>query len=279
MSKLLSGARAILLSGLVAILLTVAVSGVWAGLLSANLHRRPDLPWSALGIVILLAGLWWWLRGGLGRSPAAKARRAGLRDAAIPASIGAWAVITGLVWLVSLGGLWIVLHQLVPGAARPQPDYSKLGAVMTFASFAAAAIAGAVSEEAGFRGYFQGALERHGFGPAAILIAALLIAPLHAITQGFVWPTMVFYLCVDLMLGALAYITKSIRPGIAVHAVGLFVFFAFIWPQDAHRRLVWRDGADGDFWVSVGVAAVFSVIGVLALVRLAALVRRRGDRG
>jgi membrane protease YdiL (CAAX protease family) len=277
MIKLSLAARAILLAALSAILLTVVVSGIWSGLLAANLHVQPDLPWSSFLLLIILTAFWWWLQGGRRRSTSAKARRASLRGERLPASIAAWAVFTGLVSLVGLVSFWIVLHQLIPASARPQPDYSRLSALMMMTSFAAAAISGSVSEEAGFRGFFQGAMERWGFGPWAILVAALIIAPLHALTQGFVLPTMLFYLCVDLMLGALAYLTKSIRPGIVVHAAGLFVFFAFIWPKDAQRRLVWRDGPDTSFWINVAVTATFAVLAGLALARLATIARSRRD--
>ena len=266
---------AILMSAFAAVLLTVVVSGFWSGLLAANLQVRPELPWAAMVMLIVLSALWWWLRGGRGRTPAAKARRTSLRDERLPVSIAGWAVFSGLVSLVGLVSLWIVIHQLIPAPARPQPDYSRLSALMTMTSFAAAAVSGAVSEEAGFRGFFQSAMERFGFGPLAILIAALVIAPLHALTQDFVWPTMLFYLCVDLMLGTLAYLTKSIRPGIIVHAVGLFIFFYFVWPSDGHRRPVWRDGPDADFWINVGVTAVFAVLACLAIARLAATIRLR----
>jgi len=40
-----------------------------------------------------------------------------------------------------------------------------------------ASVVGAVTEEAGFRGYFQGRLERTINGPAAILIASVVMAP------------------------------------------------------------------------------------------------------
>jgi membrane protease YdiL (CAAX protease family) len=264
------------MSALAAVLLTIVVSGVWSGLLAANLQVRPDLPWSALAMLIAITAFWWWLRGGRGRSKSAKVRRANLRDEPLPFLNAAWALFSGLVSLVGLVSFWIVIHQLIPAPARPQADYSRSSVLMTMASLAAAAISGAVLEEAGFRGFLQGAMERHGFGKLAILIAAMVIAPLHALTQGFVWPTVLFYLCVDMMLGTLAYLTKSIRPGIIVHAVGLFIFFSFVWPNDGQRRLVWRDGSDTDFWINVGVTAVFAVIAGLAIARLASIVRVRG---
>jgi hypothetical protein len=99
------------------------------------------------------------------------------------------------------------------------------------------------------------------------------MAPVHAGTQGFVWPTLLFYLLVDGMLGALAYVTGSVRPGIVVHAAGLALFFAVIWPQDAHRQLIWSDGADAGFWLSVAQSLVFAALGGLAFLRLTRLAR------
>jgi membrane protease YdiL (CAAX protease family) len=272
-----SGAKAILLSALAAVLLTIVVSGVWSGLLAANLQVRPDMPWSAFAMLIVLTALWWWLRGGRVRSPAAKARRINLRDEPLPFSFATWAVFSGLIALVGLVSFWIVIHQLIPAPARSQADYSRRSVFMTVTSFTTAAVSGALAEEAGFRGFLQGAMERRGFGPLAILIAALGIAPLHALTQGFVRPTMLFYICVDLMLGTLAYLTKSIRPGIIVHAIGLFIFFSFVWPNDGRRRLVWRDGADTDFWINVAVTVTFAILAGLAILRLDSVVRVRGS--
>ncbi len=46
-----------------------------------------------------------------------------------------------------------------------------------------------VTEEAGFRGYFQSVLEREFKGTAAIVIAALVMAPAHGlIFFTLVWP-------------------------------------------------------------------------------------------
>jgi len=161
-----------------------------------------------------------------------------------------------------------VLHELVPTPSNPLGDFSKLPPITLATSLIMAAVSGAVSEEAGFRGYFQGALERRGLGALAVLAAALVMAPIHAQTQGFVWPNLLFYLLVDSMLGTLAYVTGSIRPGIVVHAVGLFVFFALIWPGDAHRRLIWLGAPDGGFWISASQTLIFAALGAVAFARL-----------
>jgi membrane protease YdiL (CAAX protease family) len=262
-------------TGVFAVVMTAVVSGVWAALLIANLRVSPAIPWSAAAMGLILWALWSFLGGGWGPSRSREARRGLLRAGPLPPRLMAWAVVAGLLWIAFLAGFWIVLHQVVATPGRALPDLSKTPAIMLVATLAAGAISGAVSEEAGFRGYFQGTLERRGLGLASILVSALVMAPEHALTQGFIWPTMLFYLLVDLMLGALAYLTKSIRPGVVVHAIGLFVFFALVWPHDGARRLVWRDGADLWFWIHLGQVVVFAVLGAAALARVARLARER----
>jgi hypothetical protein len=109
-----------------------------------------------------------------------------------------------------------------------------------------------------------------------IVLFQLVKAPGHALTQGFVWSTMLFYLFVDVMLGATAYLTGSILPGIAIHAAGLLSFFTLIWPYDATRRLVAEAFAHGWFWAHVGQATIFGGLAALAFKRLASVTPRRG---
>ena len=266
--------RTVLWTGVFAVLMTGLVSGIWGGLLLANLATTPAIPWAAAVMGLLLWALWSWLGGRWAPKTTQEARRKLLRGGPLPANVAAWAIGAGVLWVVALAGLWTLLHRLVAAPGNPFGDLSKLPPLTVAVSLTMAAISGAVSEEIGFRGYFQGALERRGLGALAILVAALVMAPIHAQTQGFVWTTLGFYLLVDGMLGALAYVTGSIRPGVVVHAIGLFVFFAIIWPQDAHRQLIWASGADAGFWLSLGQTVVFTALGALAFVRLTRLPAR-----
>jgi membrane protease YdiL (CAAX protease family) len=182
-----------------------------------------------------------------------------------------WALLAGGLSIISLAGLWIVLFRLVRIPGNAVPDFSRFPLFTVVAILAMASLVSSMAEEAGFRGYFQVALESRFRGAAPVLIAALLIAPAHAITQGFLWPTVLFYLFVDIMLGTSAYLTKSILPGVVVHAIGLLIFFGIVWPQDRHRELIWVSGADTWFWIHVAQAAVFAALGIMAFVRLARL--------
>ena len=257
-----------------AVLMTGLVSGVWGALLLANLATSPAVPWAAAVMAPLLWALWAYLGGRWAPRGTQAARRRLLRGGALPAPVAAWAVAAGVAWVVALAGFWIVLHRLIAAPGNPLADVSRLPPVTVAVSLVMAAVSGSVSEVAGFRGYFQGALERRGLGALSVLSAALVMAPIHAQTQGFVWPTLLFYLLVDTMLGALTYVTQSIRPGIVVHAIGLFVFFAIIWPADAHRQLIWANGPDGGFWLGVAQTLVFAAFGAMAFVRLMRRARR-----
>lgn len=264
----------ILWSGVFAILMTAIVSGVWTALFLTNLAHVPAFPWSSLVMALLLWTLWSFLDGKWGPVSSRAARREYLRAAPLPRRVYAWALLAGLLWVVFLGGFWIVLDQLVAVPSNKLPDFSALPLVTVIATLVVACASGALSEEAGFRGYFQGSLERSGVGAAAILCTALLMAPIHALTQGFVWPTLLFYLLVDAMLGALAYFSKSIRPGVVVHAVGLFIFFSVIWPRDKERSSIWQSGADIWFWIHVGQTVLFAVLSLFALKRLARVAKQ-----
>jgi len=265
-------------TGLFAILFTGVVSGIWSGLLLANLKLSPALPWAVAPMALILWLAWSWLGGPFGLPGARPKRAAYLRAGPLPMPAMLWALAAGACAIVALAGVWIVLHALVRTPTNPLAQVSQYPPLTVTVALAMAAISGGVSEEAGFRGYFQGTLEKRGLGWASIVVVALGMAPIHAGTQGFVWPNLVFYLLVDAMLGALAYLTKSIRPGILVHAGGLFVFFALIWPHDAARPMFAAGGDHTCFWLHVAQSVVFAGLSLAAFVRLARLGSRvRGE--
>jgi membrane protease YdiL (CAAX protease family) len=263
MRKVTGTISAIFWTALFALVLTFVVSGTWAALLLTNLKRSPGIPWAAVVMALVLWAIWSFLQGQWGPAKSREARRSYLRAEPLAWPVAIWAVIAGVLWIIFLAGFWIVMHQLVAAQSNPLPDFSKLSPVMVIVSLLMASISGAVSEEAGFRGFFQGALERRDLGIAAILICSLVMAPIHALSQGFVWPTILFYLLVDGMLGAMVFITGSIRPGIVVHAIGLFTFFYAVWPHDKERHLIGGAGADGWFWIHAAQAVVFGILSVV----------------
>jgi hypothetical protein len=123
-------------------------------------------------------------------------------------------------------------------------------------------------EEAGFRGYFQVALEREFRGTVAVTVSSLVFAFAH-FAHGILWPKLLVYFLAGIAFGATAYLTNSTLPAILPHMIGDVTFFTLVWPKDAARRLVLASGADNWFWIHVAQAIVFTMLAVWAFQRLA----------
>ncbi len=179
--------------------------------------------------------------------------------------------------IIALVAYWIVLVQLVKIPARVLPNFASYPLLTAALVLVMASLVSSLAEEVGFRGYFQGILEHRVSVPLAIVIAALLISPAHGLTQGFVWPLLLWYFFADVMFGAMVYFTQSILPGIIVHSLGLLIFFTLVWPYDARRRLVWETGANIGFWLAAAQAIVFSLLAILAFSQVVRIARRVHD--
>jgi membrane protease YdiL (CAAX protease family) len=255
--------------GVLALALTALVGGVWTGLLAVNLATSPAIPWAVVVMGTLLWALWRYLGGAWAPRSTSAVRRQALRAKPLPQQAFAWALTAGLLSIVALAGLWIVLFQIARLPARVLPDYSRYPLATIALVLMMASLVNGVVEEALFRGYFQGILEPQVGGMVAILITILVMAPEHALTQGFVWPTALFYLAVDTMLGMTAYLTQSVLPGIAIHSVGLLVFFTLVWPGDVIRQVVGHFDATVWFWLHTAQVVVFAALAILAFIQLA----------
>jgi membrane protease YdiL (CAAX protease family) len=259
---------------LFALALTMLAGGVWSALLVANLQTNPAVPWSVAVMAVVLGLMWRYLGGSWWPRSTSETRRRGLRARPVAAPAFAWALIAGGLSIVSLTGLWIVLLRLVKVHGNPLPDFSQYPLLTVVLVIGMASLVASMAEEAGFRGYLQGLLEQRVGGPLAILVTALVIAPGHGLTQGFAWPTILFYLCVDAMLGTSAFLTKSILPSVVIHAVGLVVFFSLIWPNDPTRQPLESSGADAWFGIHVAQTIIFGVLAILAFRQLARVTKR-----
>ncbi|HZC06272.1 MAG TPA: CPBP family intramembrane glutamic endopeptidase [Ktedonobacterales bacterium] len=259
----------IIWTGALAFVVTALVGGAWTAALAVNLAVSPAIPWSVFAMAVLLWALWRYLGGSWSPARTASIRRRYLRAKPVEGRTLAWALAAGLLSIVALAGLWIVLFQIARLPARALPDTSHYPLITVALALMMASLVNAVAEEALFRGYFQGALERQVGGLAAIIITILLMAPEHALTQGFVWSTLLFYIAVDAMLGTLAYLCQSIIPGIIVHAAGLLVFFTLVWPGDILRQIFGQANADVWLWIHSAQVIVFAALAVVAFIRLA----------
>jgi membrane protease YdiL (CAAX protease family) len=254
--------------GLLAFAITVLAGGIWSALLVANLRSSPAVPWSIPVMTVLLWLMWSYLGGkGWPRSTSA-ARRHYLRANRRSARTYLWSFAAGVLSVVALAGYWIVLFRLVKMPPNALPDMSSYPRVTVALMILMGSLVAPFMEEAGFRGYFQVALEREFRGSVAVIMSSLGFAFAH-FAHGILWPKLLVYFLVGVAFGATAYLTNSTLPAILPHMIGDLTFFTLVWPHDAARRLVSDSGTDKWFWIHVAQAVVFTVLAVLAFQRLA----------
>ena len=254
-----------------AILATLLAQGIWSALVALNLAATPAVPWSVVFAGGLLFFGWRFATGATGPESSRAARRRYARAGALQRSRLAVALVAGALALGALIALWLVLTTVWPIPAR-QLDLSAYPALTVAAVLVMASIVGAVTEELGLRGYVLLKLEELMPAPFAIVVAAFLIAPGHALTQGFLPVVFLWYLVADATFGALAYLSGSIVPVIAVHAVGLLLFFSIVWPADAARATA------ATAWPAAGACAVLTLLATLAFARLGAAAKEEPHR-
>jgi membrane protease YdiL (CAAX protease family) len=254
--------------GLLAFAITVLAGGIWSALLVANLRSSPAIPWSVPLMAILLWLMWSYLGGkGWPRSTSA-ARHHSLRANRRSARTYLWSFAAGVLSVVALAGYWVVLFRLVKMPPNTLPDMSSYPRMTVALMTLMGSLVAPFVEEAGFRGYFQVALEREFHGSVAVIVSSLGFALAH-FAHGILWPKLLVYFLVGVAFGATAYLTNSTLPAILPHVIGDLTFFTLVWPHDAARRLVSESGTDNWFWIHVAQAIVFTALAVWAFQQLA----------
>lgn len=257
-------------SGVVALLIGAVSSGIWGGLLLSNIAISPAIPWSVPVMAVVLTLMWLYLGGRWWPRANAAERRALLRARPVSPRIFAWSLIAGGLSLVALAGIWIVLVQLTRVGGNPtQSSFASIPLLSVVLMLIMASLVSPLTEEAAFRGYCQVMLEREFPAIVAISLSSAFFALWHGPTQGFQWSKLLFYLLVGIAFGTIAYLTRSTLPAIPVHIAGDLTFFFLIWPHDATRPFIWRDGAGLSFWLAVVQAVLFTALTILAFRQLA----------
>ena len=178
------------------------------------------------------------------------------------------AALAGFCSLVALLALWLVLTELFPLPAMPRIDLAIYPPLTVATLIIMASLLGAVVEEVGLRGYMLSRLQDVMPTPLAVMAVAIIIVPGHALTQGFALPIVLWYFAADVALGTLVVRCGSILPAIAVHAVGLAVFFALIWPTDGARMAASPRSGGIAFWTEVAVCIGFGLLATFVFSRL-----------
>jgi membrane protease YdiL (CAAX protease family) len=219
----LRAALSAVLLGFAVLILGGSVAGA---LMVANLAWAPAMP-LFLPVTALWLGLCWrYLRGeGWPRTTAAW-RRESLAGRRLSPSVWRWALLAGGLAVTATMGLAFVTYRF---AALPEAAYRSPFDVASFppwtlvAIFAALASTAAVIEEAAFRGYMLSGLHRR-FGWAwGVALVTLLFYFAHLPHAYATWAFVPFFVAHGCVFGLLVHLTRSILPGIVLHALSDFL--------------------------------------------------------
>ncbi len=263
----------------------VAAAGTfpWALLVAANQKFFSSVPW-AVPPTVLYLWLWWQYLSGKGwPQSTSQERRTNLRGLHLSGDLWGCALLAGSLGLVALVLLLRVMNRLVSLPQHPLPDLSHIPVVTLLCFLLTGSAVAGIVEEAAFRGYMQGPIERRHGPVVAILVTGTLFGFAHFTHPEVTLILMPYYLAVAAIYGALAYLTNSILPSVVLHAGGnvlggidLLARGRAEW-QAASRPAprIWETGTDASFWISCVAFLVVGAATVWAYVALANLARPR----
>lgn len=199
-------------------------------------------------------------------------------------------MVAGVLGLVTMSLMMQVWNRMVHLPQQQEVDPATVPALTLALSLLMASVVAGVAEEAGFRGYMQGPIERRHGPVVAILVTGTFFGFAHFTHPEVGLVLMPFYLAVAAVYGTMAYLTDSILPSLVLHAVsdawgfiGFFVTGQSEWQASRiPTPLIWETGPDPAFWASVAgfiVIGAFAVWAYVALSRLARLARAEAARG
>lgn len=244
----------------------------------ANLQYFPRFPWGVPVVAIYLWHFWRYLNG-LGKPIATSDfRKNSLRARKLSADQWIWSLLAGGIGIVALVVFLRLLNRMIVLPEQKMPDFTNIPPTTVYVLlFAAAPIAGII-EEAAFRGYMQGPIEKRYGLIVAILITGTMFAVAHLDFTLLLWP---YYVAVAAIYGTVAYLTKSILPSIVLHTLGnTYSNFDLLFkghtewqaPTEA-GRLIWSEGADSSFWIMSIIFLLLLGASVGAYLKLAAIGR------
>ncbi len=259
--------------------LAVAVAGTapWAALAATNVKHGSVVPWAVPPAALYLWLFWRYVQGAGWPRSTSEARRASCRAKALSDEVWGQALLAGVLGLAALVLSLRVVNRLVTLPAQRTEGLEHLPPLTAIALVVMGSLFAGLVEEAAFRGYMQGPIERRHGPVFAILLTGTLFGLLHFTHRETTLALMPFYLAVAAIYGALAYLTNSILPGVVLHAGGdmlgaldLFARGQSEWQASAvPAPLVWESGPDASFWLSTLAAAVVGAAAIAAYRSLA----------
>jgi membrane protease YdiL (CAAX protease family) len=249
----------------------------WATLLApANLRVGAAVPWAVLPMAAYLWAYWKYVGGAWGSRDTAAARRDNLRANPLSADVWVSSLFAGLLGFGALLTFVTVLARVValPASAPIEtPDGMPRATVLLL--LVMASIVAGVTEEAAFRGYMQGPIERRYGLASAILVNGSAFGLLHFPNHpGDVLTMLPYYIAVAAVYGGLTWAANSILPALVLHAGGDVWSLGRLWMTGRSEwqlsvgpsPRIWDAGVDAAFLLSAAACVVLAALTAAAYI-------------
>lgn len=235
---------------------------------------------AAIEVAFLVVYLWW-TRGGGPPRLLKSARAARSRAGTLSLTQWIWGVAAALAFAITIHAAMVVAFRLVPFPAeafRRGYDFSGIPSLpLKLLAVVVAAASAGITEETGFRGYMQQAIEQRHGAFVAILVSTAFFLLAH-LNQSWAVPAMnPIGILIAVLLGLLAWSSGSLIPGIMGHTlmdIGLFVYWFTGIAGTFSARTIGETGVDTPFGIACAVFVAALLFVFTAIWRLLAL--RRG---
>jgi membrane protease YdiL (CAAX protease family) len=261
------------------VIVRAIVVGIAVGMVAANvwpiLLLKLGTPVATPLEVLFLAGYIWWARGDGPPERWRTARADAFRLGRLNGRQWLWGMIAAVFFAATVHAALVVLFRLVPfpaAAFHRGYDFSFIPTLpLKWIAVVLSAASAAICEETGFRGYMQRPLEhRHG-AVVAIAVSAVFFTLIHLTKDWALIGMVPIILGAGVLLGILAYMSRTLIFCIVGHTLMDVGLFAYWWTQIAgafSQRPIAQTGFDSDFILECAVLIAVLIVTVLAIEKL-----------
>jgi len=228
--------------------------GVWGAMFSYSKSMLAIIP-----MIVCLWVFWKFFNGDWGKGFSAAFRKESFRNTNL----------TSAMWK---HGLILAVFRLIEfPAAKFTADYKIVDTFPLWAGWLIlimGSIVAGICEEVGFRGYMQAPMEKKYGVTIAIIVTSAIFTIIH-LSHTWALPILPHIFCASVLLGIIAYRTKSLIPGIIGHSI-LDIFDYSIWWTDITggftKQPIFKTGVDMHFviWVLIFGFALLGFFKVIA---------------
>ena len=188
-------------------------------------------PWSVVPMGAFLILYWMYFRGKWKPSNTQVFRRFRMRQIKLKRSVWILGLVAALLIILLLNSVGILsfrIFEFQPETFKTASFLNDLPAWKAWPTILMLSLVAGICEEIGYRGYMQAPMEQK-YGPVvSISITSLVFSLAHihqAWASGIIGLTVIFV--ISIMIGYLAYSTRSLLPGIIAHVSFDIINFSY----------------------------------------------------